>query len=103
VAGVLKEEVLFPQNLLFLMPPSYVYTWVTTVQFVDYLAYIANDSAYPAVIPDRFVDGIMLSIGSIFWGYAIIGRSQAIIDHRHHNPVAPNLSASFKSSGISRN
>jgi hypothetical protein len=30
------------------MPPSYVYTWITSAQFVDYLAYIAIDSAYPA-------------------------------------------------------
>ena len=48
--------VLTPRSI----PPSYLYAWVTTDQFVDYLAYNADGSAYPAVLPDRFADGIIL-------------------------------------------
>jgi len=48
--------VLTPRSI----PPSYLYAWVTTDQFVDYLAYNADGSAYPAVRPDRFTDAIIL-------------------------------------------
>lgn len=45
----------------YLVPPSYLYSWVTTEEFVDYLAYNADGSAYPAVRPDRFAAvGILL-------------------------------------------
>lgn len=40
--------------------PSYLYAWVTTEEFVDYLAFNADGSAYPAVRPDRFSDAQML-------------------------------------------
>jgi type I restriction enzyme S subunit len=38
------------------IPPTYLYAWVTTDQFVDYLVYNADGSAYPAVSPSRFYD-----------------------------------------------
>jgi type I restriction enzyme S subunit len=34
--------------------PSYLYAWVTTDEFVDYLTNRADGSAYPAVRPDDF-------------------------------------------------
>jgi type I restriction enzyme S subunit len=36
------------------IPPSYLYILVTTDQFVDYLTFNADGSAYPAVLPQRF-------------------------------------------------
>jgi type I restriction enzyme S subunit len=36
------------------IPPSYLYSWVTTDQFVDYLSMNADGSAYPAVRPEHF-------------------------------------------------
>lgn len=42
------------------IPPSYLYAWVTTDDFVDYLAFNADGSAYPAVRPDRFSDAQIL-------------------------------------------
>jgi type I restriction enzyme S subunit len=42
------------------VPPSYLYAWVTTDAFVEYLSYSADGSAYPAVRPDRFSDAEML-------------------------------------------
>ncbi len=36
------------------IPPSFLYFYVTTEQFVDYLVSNADGSAYPAVSPDRF-------------------------------------------------
>jgi type I restriction enzyme S subunit len=40
--------------------PCYLYAWVTTDAFVEYLSYSADGSAYPAVRPDRFSDAEML-------------------------------------------
>jgi len=34
--------------------PCYLYAWVTTDLFVEYLSYNADGSAYPAIRPDRF-------------------------------------------------
>jgi len=48
--------VLSPQAI----PPSYLYAWVTTDEFVDYLVFNADGSAYPAVRPDRFSDAQIL-------------------------------------------
>jgi len=48
--------VLTPKSI----PPTFLYTWVTTDQFVDYLTYSADGSAYPAVLPSRFSDAIIL-------------------------------------------
>ncbi|QIZ71237.1 restriction endonuclease subunit S [Oxynema aestuarii] len=42
------------------IPPSYLYAWVTTDEFVDYLTFNADGSAYPAVRPDRFSDAQIL-------------------------------------------
>ena len=42
------------------IPPSYLYAWTTTDEFVDYLAYNADGSAYPAVLPNRFADALVL-------------------------------------------
>lgn len=42
------------------IPSSYLYAWVTTEEFVDYLAYNADGSAYPAVLPGRFADALIL-------------------------------------------
>jgi len=36
------------------IPPSFLYCWVTTDEFVDYLAANADGSAYPAVRPEHF-------------------------------------------------
>lgn len=43
-----------------LIPPTYLYAWVTTDTFVDYLAYNADGSAYPAVLPGRFASASIL-------------------------------------------
>ncbi len=43
-----------------LVPPCYLYAWVTTDDFVDYLSYNADGSAYPAVRPDRFAAAAIL-------------------------------------------
>lgn len=48
--------VLSPKSI----PPSYLYAWVTTDEFVDYLAFNADGSAYPAVRADRFSDAQIL-------------------------------------------
>ncbi|WP_354635232.1 restriction endonuclease subunit S [Planktothricoides raciborskii] len=37
-----------------LIPASYLYGWVTTDTFVDYLTFNASGSAYPAVKPEHF-------------------------------------------------
>ncbi len=42
------------------IPPSYLYQWITTDDFVEYLSYSADGSAYPAVRPDRFSDAQLL-------------------------------------------
>ena len=42
------------------IPPAYLYLWVTTDEFVDYLVANADGSAYPAVLPERFADAEML-------------------------------------------
>jgi type I restriction enzyme S subunit len=42
--------VLTPKGVM----PSYLYAWVTTDEFVDYLTNHADGSAYPAVRPDDF-------------------------------------------------
>jgi type I restriction enzyme, S subunit len=42
------------------IPPSYLYSWVTTGDFVDYLTFNADGSAYPAVRVDRFADAKIL-------------------------------------------
>jgi type I restriction enzyme, S subunit len=48
------------------IPPSYLYAWVTTDEFVDYLVLNADGSAYPAVRPDRFSDAqILLPVKAI--------------------------------------
>jgi type I restriction enzyme S subunit len=44
--------VLTPTNI----PPSFLYFWVTTDEFVDYLVSNADGSAYPAVLPERFAE-----------------------------------------------
>jgi type I restriction enzyme, S subunit len=38
------------------IPPSYLYLWVTTERFVDYLSYSADGSAYPIVRPERIIE-----------------------------------------------
>jgi type I restriction enzyme, S subunit len=48
--------VLTPKSI----PSTYLYTWVTTDQFVDYLVYNSDGSAYPAVLSSRFSESIML-------------------------------------------
>ena len=48
--------VLTPKSI----PASYLYAWVTTDEFVDYLTFSADGSAYPAVRPDRFSDAKIL-------------------------------------------
>ena len=42
------------------VPPSYIYAWVTTDAFVEYLSYSADGSAYPAVRADRFGEAEIL-------------------------------------------
>jgi type I restriction enzyme, S subunit len=42
------------------VPPCYLYAWVTTDDFVEYLSYSADGSAYPAVRPERFAAARML-------------------------------------------
>jgi type I restriction enzyme S subunit len=42
------------------VPPGYLYAWVTTDEFVDYLAARADGSAYPAVRPDDFASAEVL-------------------------------------------
>ncbi len=42
--------VLTPKKIV----PTYLYAWVTTDAFVEYLSYSADGSAYPAVRPERF-------------------------------------------------
>lgn len=42
------------------IPPAYLYSWVTTQEFVDYLTYNADGSAYPAVRVDRIADADVL-------------------------------------------
>lgn len=42
------------------VPPTYLYAWVTTDEFVDYLAARADGSAYPAVRPDDFASAEVL-------------------------------------------
>lgn len=48
--------VLSPQKI----PPTYLYSWVTTDSFVDYLTVNADGSAYPAVRADHFGDAEIL-------------------------------------------
>jgi len=48
--------VLSPQSV----PPSFLYCWVTTDQFVTYLSFSADGSAYPAVLSSRFTDASIL-------------------------------------------
>lgn len=48
--------VLTPEKI----PPSYLYFWVTTDSFVDYLVSKADGSAYPAVAAERFADAEVL-------------------------------------------
>ena len=48
--------VLSPQKI----PPSYLYSWVTTEAFVDYLTANADGSTYPAVRADHFGDAEVL-------------------------------------------
>jgi len=38
------------------IPPSFLYFFTTTEQFIDYLVSNADGSAYPAVLPERFAD-----------------------------------------------
>jgi type I restriction enzyme S subunit len=40
--------------------PTYLYAWVTTDEFVDYLAARADGSAYPAVRPEDFANAEVL-------------------------------------------
>jgi len=42
------------------IPPSYLYSWVTTESFADYLTANADGSAYPAVRADHFGDAEIL-------------------------------------------
>jgi type I restriction enzyme, S subunit len=42
------------------VPPCYLYAWATTDDFVDYLSYNADGSAYPAVRPERFAAASIL-------------------------------------------
>jgi len=42
------------------IPPSLLYFWVTTNEFVDYLVSNADGSAYPAVLPERFAEAEMI-------------------------------------------
>jgi len=48
--------VLSPKN----ESPSYLYAWVTTENFVDYLTNNADGSAYPAVLPTVFEDALII-------------------------------------------
>ena len=43
-----------------LVTPSFLYTWVTTDQFVEYLSFNADGSAYPAVRPEHFAQAEIL-------------------------------------------
>jgi type I restriction enzyme S subunit len=43
-----------------LIPPSYLYSWVTTEDFVYYLTLNADGSAYPAVRVDHFAEALIL-------------------------------------------
>ncbi len=42
------------------IPASYLYQWLTTDEFVEYLSYSADGSAYPAVRPERFAEAQLL-------------------------------------------
>ncbi len=42
------------------VPYSYLYFWVTTDSFVDYLSLSADGSAYPAVTAERFKEAKVL-------------------------------------------
>ena len=42
------------------IPPSFLYFWVTTDEFVDYLVSNADGSAYPAVLSERFAEAEMI-------------------------------------------
>lgn len=42
------------------VPPAFLYAWVTTEKFVDYLVSNASGSAYPAVNAKRFAEAPML-------------------------------------------
>jgi type I restriction enzyme S subunit len=42
------------------VPPSYLYAWATTDDFVEYLTFNADGSAYPAVLPERFAQAEVL-------------------------------------------
>ena len=58
------------------VPPCYLYACLTTDEFVDYLTYNADGSAYPAVRPDRFAAApIVLPSPSVLERFeAIVGR-----------------------------
>lgn len=43
-----------------LIPPAFLYQWVTTDEFVDYLTLNADGSAYPAVNADRFAEALLV-------------------------------------------
>jgi type I restriction enzyme S subunit len=48
--------VLTPQKI----PPTYLFSWVTTGDFVDYLTVNADGSAYPAVRAEHFANADLL-------------------------------------------
>lgn len=55
-----KENLVVSTGFAVLTPieisPSFLYFWVTTDEFVDYLVSNADGSAYPAVLPERFAE-----------------------------------------------
>jgi type I restriction enzyme S subunit len=55
-----KENLVVSTGFAVLTPieisPSFIYFWVTTDEFVDYLVSNADGSAYPAVLPERFAE-----------------------------------------------
>lgn len=67
-----------------LVPPCYLYAWVTTDDFVDYLSYNADGSAYPAVRPDRFAAASILLPSQ-----PVLDQFEAIVD-RLRDRIATN-------------
>ena len=65
------------------VPPSFLYTWVTSDQFIDYLVSNSDGSAYPAVLPERFAEAEILIPPSHILGEfeAIVGLLLARVNH----------------------
>ncbi|MFC2172118.1 restriction endonuclease subunit S [Acidobacteriota bacterium] len=70
--------------------PSYLYAWVTTNDFVDYLTMNADGCAYPAVRPDRFA------------GSDILVPSRAVLEQfeRIVSPMRDRIAANMRESEV---